>query len=639
MICYKAITATVKSGASIKEQLIAKGVFTAAQFDEVAGTPAMPENPETVLRSIKELNTNAIAGSHANDDIATATLEINFRESLELTSATTGQARYDNAYYPRIKKVRDDLYLMLWMWGELGPHLLRAYSTDGVHWSAPEVFYRNNEHPVTYVGGSLDGVKDNFCAVNADACVLDNGDVLCAYYVRPNKGYREYAELNQLVLVRGTVTEQGTISWGEHKAIYHGQGWEPFIWQREDGTVEIYWSSPVAYMNKYGYDENIRSAGVMMIQSKDNGFTWTPNVQPGDTNYYQATRIFNQYIGDRVPNVKDKNYTEAIPYFGGQMPAVARLYNGKSLLAIEVRKLDLGFSLATAVSLDGGEWKPLDMLEHSEGSDWTKNVKGAGPYLATFPSGEVYLTYHWANKFLARMISPDGMTMDTNEFTSVPEGSGMWGASELVSSHEVITVAQKMNFATKISGIALTHAYLNHRTNAKTIAVSVDGYTNEWNDNTDALFIGSETQAQITVQTAHDAENVYFLINRLDEYLTEGDTVTLNIAVGASNYYRVKVGLDGDMKIEYVEGGATKKTVDSGKAAVKLFGTLGDDAEKDKGAVIELSIPKADIGLANAASFKLSPALANQDGIGVVSDGIGGVSPFLTARWPAVILE
>ena len=641
-ICYKALTATVKSGDYIKDQLIAKGVFTTETYDKVAGNtaaPIIPTNPVTKLYSIKELNRNVTVGSHASDDIATAMLEINYRESLSLTSATTGQTRYDNAFYPRIKKIRDNLYVMFWMWGELGPHLLWSTSKDGVNWEPPQLFYRNEEHPLTYVGGSLDGVADRYCAVNADLSVLDDGDVLCTYYVRPNKGYIEYPALNMLMLVRGEVTEQGDILWGEHKAIYHGQGWEPFIWQRDDSIIEIYWSSPVAYIGKYGYDENIRSAGVMMIQSKDNGYTWTPNIQPGDANYYQANRIFNQYIGDRVPNVKDKNYTEAVPYFGGQMPAVTRLYNGKTLLACEVRKLDLGFTLATDISLDGGEWNSLGMLDATPDSDWKENLSGAGPYLASFPSGEIYISYHSNNRFYGRMISPDGDTVDSHQFVTVPEGSGMWGASELVSSHEVITVAQQKDFITGISGIAITHAYLNHRINAAKLSVSTDGYTNEWEENTDAFFVGSETQAQIAVQVAHDNNNVHFLISRLDEYLTDGDIVTLSIGISKTSYYRIKIDLSGNVKIEHVDGGTVKDTFTGGTAVIKLFGTLNQNSDKDTGALTEFSLPKELIGISEAPSFKLSLALDNKDGLGITSDGISGISPFNTDRWPAVIFD
>ena len=141
------------------------------------------------------------------------------------------------------------------------------------------------------------------------------------------------------------------------------------------------------------------------------------------------------------------------------------------------------------------------------------------------------------------------------------------------------------------------------------------------------------------MQTAHDDANVYFLVTRLDDYLTEGDNVTLHIAAGKNSYYRVKMAIDGTLTAEFVEGGAVKQTVNGGKAVVKTFGTLGDDTDKDRGALWELSLPKAAVGLLGATSFKLSPQLSNQDGIGAVSDGLTGVSPFVTDRWPVVALD
>jgi len=632
VICYRALTATVKSGDSIKDQLIAKGVFTAETFAAVSAAAT----PVTKLLSIGDLNTNYTAASHANDDIATASLEINYRETVELTSANTTYTRYDNAWYPRIKKVKDDLYLLLYMYGQFGRHLYWTTSADGKTFGAPEVLWgADNSKKFVHDGGPLVGTEDQYVAVNADACVLDNGEILCVYAIRPNKGYNAYMDLSGIFMMRGTVSADNKITWGEEVKLTAGQVWEPFIWQRPDGQVEIYWSNAAPYVEKYGFDEEKRSTGTSMIASKDNGFTWTPSLEEGKANNYLYTRVYQEYIGDKVPFGA---YSDAVPYFGGQMPAATALYNGKTLLALEVQKLDKDFAISLATSLDGGEWKSLGITEEGPEGTMKQPIKeGASPYLATFPSGEVYLTYTLNAAQRGRLISPDGSVLDSKEFRTAPGASGSWGASEVVGSHKVLSVNPDSNGGTR--GISIFASYLNHRTNAKRASISVDGYTNDWAKNTDALFVGSETQAQITVQTAHDADNVYFLINRLDEYLTDGDTVTVNIATGPSSYYRVVVGLNGTVTVVFVDSGAEKQKVTADPAAVVFFGTVGNNDDKDEGAVIEFSLPKTMVGLVGKTSFAASPALANQDGTGSTNDGLTGVSAFTTARWPAVVLD
>ena len=116
-------------------------------------------------------------------------------------------------------------------------------------------------------------------------------------------------------------------------------GWEPYIHQTNDATLQVFWSANAEYHSLYGYDLEHRSTYIMMIESKDGGYTWTPEVKEGDKNNYVARRIYKEFIGNRIPKVKDKEYTEAIPYFGGQMPALTTLCNGKSLLAVELRTL------------------------------------------------------------------------------------------------------------------------------------------------------------------------------------------------------------------------------------------------------------------------------------------------------------
>ena len=639
IICYKALTATAKGGECIKDTLIAKGVFTAEQYENIAAESK--DNGEARVLSIKELNTSSYEASHVSDDFKTASVELSYRELVNLNSAKTGYTRYDNAYYPRIKQLRDDLYILFFMGGQTGPHLYWTLSHDGVTWDAPEVFHNSNnaDKNFVYTDGPLAGESDRLIGCNADAIILDNGDILCIYYERPSAGYDEnhapYWDLNGIFMVRGKLDENDKVVWGEHTKIYTGMGWEPYIHQTNDGTLQIFWSSNAEYHSLYGYDTERRSTYVMMIESYDNGYTWTPVVKEGDTNNFVALRVFKEYIGDKIPAVNGKTYTEAIPYWTGQMPAVTTLYNGKSLMAVESKQADLSFDISFAISEEGGKWRALSFEEEGPSTIIHTPFDGAGPYLSRFPSGEVYLTYHKGSSFYCRVGSPEGTEYGA-ETKALPDTGGMWGSSLLVSSHEVIS-AYQVKYGDKW-GIQLGHSYLNHRTNAKKMTPTLDGLVGDWASNTDALFVGSETQAQITVQTAHDSENVYLLINRLDTYLTSGDVATVSIGVGNTQYYRVSAKLDGTLTVTYVDAGK-EQALEGGKAAVKILGTVNDNDDKDEGAVIEISLPKSLVGLTGATSFKSCPALVNQDGEGSVSDTLTGVGTFVTTLWPEVVLD
>ena len=104
------------------------------------------ENLETVIIPIAQLNTNGSDGDHANDDYMTASLENDYRTMTELTSASTSYFRYDNAFYPRVKQVRDDLYVMFYHYGKLGLHMYYVTSSDGVNCFLPSP-YPTHRHP------------------------------------------------------------------------------------------------------------------------------------------------------------------------------------------------------------------------------------------------------------------------------------------------------------------------------------------------------------------------------------------------------------------------------------------------------------------------------------------------------------
>ena len=642
VICYRALTATVKSGNSIAEQLIAKGVFTKEAYDKAmnpgADTPIVipgESTLKTVITPIAELNTKGEDGDHADDDFNTASLEIDYRQTAELTSAKTGYSRYDNAWYPRVKKVRDDLYLLLYHYGQYGQHIYWTTSRDGVKWNAPSVLYRGGASATgfTHAEGPLAGTKDDMRAVNPDACVLDNGDILCVYSVRSNKGYQQVIDLNGLELVRGKVTASGGIQWSKPTKIYTGTNWEPFIMQRDDGQIEIYFSSSVTYIAKYGFDKAKRSSGTGLIVSKDGGYTWTPDVQAGDKNYYRPTVVYQQAIGEKkTPN------GETAMYFSGQMPSVVQLYNGKSMIAVEVHSLNNKYTISLATSEAGGNWKDLGITEEGPSTMMKDVFTGAAPYLARFESGEVYLTYT-SKGLKGRMAKADGTAVSSKEFTAVPGAAGSWGSTEIVGSHAVLSTAPVVNGDKR--GVKIVRSYLNHRINAPKTAVTVDGYTNDWDniENTDALFVGSESQAQITLRAAHDDENVYFLVSRLDDFMTSSDAVMVCIGAGETADYRVVVGVDGSVSIDHYSAGAKRSSITGGTAVVKVLGTLNNNEDTDEGCVYEIAVPKSAVGLTGAKSFKVRPVLTNKDSNNVILDTLTGVTAYSTALWPDIVLD
>ncbi len=625
VICFNALSADKKDGGeTIAEQLIKAGIFTMEDYTNVMKNAS--NEPKTELVAINELEQLSADGDHADDNFRTASLETNFRETTVLTSATTSQSRYNMAYYPRIRKVNDNLYLLLFMYSELGQHLYYATSADGLNWDAPEVLWNSIDYKFTYEYGTLQGTADRYHAVNADACVLDDGSVLCVYAVRAVKGYRSYPELCGLFMKRGTVDENGKLVWSEETKIYNGQVWEPSVLQLDNGEVHVYYTQVAPDIMEFGYDEEHRSTETGLIISNDNGKTFTPFIGPKDENYYRALTVFREYVGDK----------DGRPHYNGQMPVATELYNGKLMIVTEVKQLDGRFRISYNVSEEVGKWKNLGKNEESTYKNLT-TPPNSSPYIDRFASGEVYITHNAGGALVGRLAAADGSEVG-GTFPNAPGSVGMWGSCSVIGSHRAVT-AMHHKVGDGMYGVALYYSYLNHRVNAPKAAIAVDGYTNDWKNNTDALFVGSESQAQVTLRTAHDDENVYFLISRLDYYLTSGDTTTVCIGATDTADYRITIDMSGKVNVDYYSGGLSRNSFTLGDAKVVLFGTLDDNSDKDDGAVIEIAVPKAQVGLSGKNSFPVRLALTNQDGEGTVSDTFTGASAFSTKLWPKVVLD
>lgn len=162
------------------------------------------------------------------------------------------------------------------------------------------------------------------------------------------------------------------------------------------------------------------------------------------------------------------------------------------------------------------------------------------------------------------------------------------------------------------ASIDLGRMYLNHVVYAKNTPITVDGKTEDWINNTDALFIGSETQAQISMRFAYDDDKVYFLVERLDEYLTESDQEEIFISGEGNTYYLIKFGTDGIASVNYNDGERMSAAQFEGiKWQMTFVGGVGDK-DRDIGKILEFSIPREKINVSDGY-ISFNDVLYNKD--------------------------
>lgn len=583
----------------------------------------------TTKATISSFNLSSVEGSADNDN---AYVEL---DRTTLTSLNeNNHARYQNAFYPRITKVKDNLYLMTFNYKQLGQHIYYTTSTDGKIWAEPKVLYGSTwaANKFTFTTGSLAGTESNFYGATADHCVLDDGSILCVYSRRAMHGYgsNEYTGLHTLEVVKGTVSGNNIV-WGTPVSVYHGHTWEPEVIQRENGDIEIYWSHSAPMINLYGFDPDRRSSGVAMIVSTDGGATWTPNVGPNDTNNYAGKRIYQYDAG---------MYTLAngqkVNYYSGQMPGVVELADGRLMVVGETRSTNRSYHMISAAySNADGTWTELGLTEAGP-KDVNEDVfKGAAPTLMRFDSGELLLTYNanrdGSNMMYARLLNKTGSDIATahelNPFYTVGgQDSGFWSHASVVDSHTAILSMCYTKYQGLESEIVIDEetgeendiahnttvigkVRLNHTINAVKKNMVADGNLQEWKSVTDALFVGSMTpDVQATYRFAYDDDYIYVAIDRTDKSNNKEDTNYILIATS-----------DGYVRAEMTYG---ENSLPSG--------VTGGTKNATGGRVYELAFDRAALGL-TGDFIRVNPGFT--DVATGVDDRINGTKLTDTSTW------
>lgn len=544
---------------------------------------ATPRQRSLIITPIGELNQGVtIINSHA-DVISRSSLKMNFRSYVELGRSSLG---IDHPRYPRIKKMANGNYIMFYHNAQstIGASCDYAIGQNLNSWSHKGKIFAN------YKIIDSNGNDNERRYANCDGIVLSNGDILAVVSYRANTGYRDLP-LDAGVEIRRS--RDNGITWSDPVEIYQGVNWEPYLLELPSGVMHCYFTDS----SRTGIEGT--DTGTAMIVSNDGGNTWVPAF---GTNPYYVLRT--------------KHYKDGNIYFNNQMPCVIKL-NGSNELAAALEANIGGYHISFAYSGEDGEWNYLNLDEEGPADRHDSAFSGAAPYMVQFPSGETALSYNSASTFYLKMGDARARNFSQDAYSPF-KGKGYWGTLERIDGHRLVGAMPN----TSAGQVMLAEFVLNHRIEATSRSVTVDADNSEWSNTDQALFVGDKSQAQATLRSSSDNDNVYFLVEVLDNSLTTEDFATLYISpaendVLTADALRIRVSHDGLRGVDNYSGGWRSSDVDVTVSAT-YRGTISNAGDEDYGYIVEIAVPRLELGIKSGelfVNFSLFDDLGGEDAI------------------------
>lgn len=558
--------------------------------------PNLNHDPDPVIgeiTSIQSLNKSGnIAVNSHEEEWGNSSVELDYRRLLTLESPALSAV---NALYPRIKKLGDGTYLLLYQQGPQAWNIYNALSTNLMTW-------QNSSSPLFQSESvkQTSGVDDTRCFSSCDAVVLANKDVLVFASFRLNKGYRTDSQSNGIMMRRSS--DNGR-SWSSAQVIYQGTTWEPYALQLRSGELQVYFTDA---------DPQKGDSGTSLLRSMDNGRTWVV-----------VGKVIRQESGAATDGSNTTIYSD-------QMPSARELNNSAKIAIATEARFGNVFHISMAWTSDN--WASAPLTDDAVGpADRNLNFiqNAAAPYLVQFPSGETVLSYNASSIFTMHVGNAEAT--EWGESYQPFSGKGYWGAMELVDTHTLVATMPNTfvnNESKDAARIQIGQLVLNHRINASKLTPTIDADNTDWNEVGDALFIGSVSTTQAVFRFTYDTENLYCLVERLDKDLTIDDSMELIFQGGDATGTPFKLSLIPD---------AVQNTVKCSSSSVicktALHGTLGD-AAADKGYIAEIAIPRTLVRVV-ADRLMFNATLYDQNG----NDTFSGLSATNYLKWLPIVLK
>ena len=463
------------------------------------------------IRNIAELNTRR----HSFDSHATQTHKSHLesdRRSFVIIEGEGSTVFSKRVYYPRIKVLRDGSYIMFAQDGRVSGNCFYNKSNDGLSWSDRRSIF------MSYETVRDDGESDYIYWCNCDAQVMPDGEILAFCSYRYRSGYNLDSKYSGIVMKR---SKDNGETWSDGVEIYRGRNWESSPLLLRDGELQLYFShtAPKFYIEpRVKTDAKIHtSSGSAIIRSFDSGNTWTPDVKEPP---YAAHRVTQTYV---------ESLDNGTKCFTNQMPVAVELHNGDIALATESDMARGRFMLTMSYSHDN--WaRPLDIDEDGPSDKNSAFDFGAGPYIVQFDSGETLLSYNTADQFHLRLGDEYAKNLTSERDIIAFDGNpGYWGCLCVDSSHRVLAAMPKVwedrttRPWTSDNDMMLCRYYLNHTIYAHRITENDAFEDSAWSMCDEALFVGAQTDAQMSLSFMYDEGSLYVRVDRLDRDLSRSD--------------------------------------------------------------------------------------------------------------------
>jgi len=456
------------------------------------------KNP--ILTHISELNTEFAEGSH-NSVSEYSHLVPDFRSLTDLDSSITNAA---DPCYVRIKQLPDRSFFMMYNEKINGDGIRMLKSKNGRDWEE----YSTVFHPTE---------KKKYA--NPEAIILQNGDILAcaAWRIAP-----EYLTDNTMGGIETVRSADGGKTWSEPQLVHTGLTWEPYFLQLRSGEIQLYWTNTTRYNLPNG---NNTSTGTAMLRSFDNGYSWS-----GDPKKPYDAQIVSQ---------QPTEFYDGVQFYTDQMPVARELQNGTIILGLECRR-DRKGTCDLSLSYSTDNWATAIPVDGEGPEDKNKNMyHGGGPYVDQFASGETVFKYQQWRLYNIRLGDPTG-----RDFSAPPvklsKMVNFSGFEKLKDEHSILcsgSVAYPAEDGKEHYFIRLHTVRLNHALHCP------KGMGKEWEENRDALFVGSVSRAQASYRFAKSEKGLRLRIDRIDDSLTEEDTCTVRFSLpeGNENYLQFTV--------------------------------------------------------------------------------------------------